>query len=238
MKVNLKTIANELAHEADLIKFSPPVEYVYNPLIYARLPYAQYLDRYGKGTREIILLGMNPGPWGMAQTGVPFGDVEMVAKWLSIKEKVGRPQHMHPKRPVEGFHCPRSEVSGKRLWSWARDRFGQPEKFFQRYFVANYCPLSFLEESGRNRTPDKLPKAERDHLFAICDKALYRTAKLMRPRYVIGIGKFAAGRAAEALKTLDIPTGCITHPSPANPRANRGWAPLIENELQEIGITL
>ena len=39
------------------------------------------------------------------------------------------------------------------------------EAFFERFFVHNYCPLVFLEESGRNRTPDKLPKAERDHAW-------------------------------------------------------------------------
>ena len=238
MSKTLQTIARNLAREADSMEFSPPVEFVYNPLIYAWTPHAEYLQRYGTGTREIILLGMNPGPWGMAQTGVPFGDVEMVTGWLGIEAKVGRPKQMHPKRPVEGFRCSRSEVSGRRVWNWARDRFGQPEKFFRRFFVANYCPLSFMEESGRNRTPDKLPKAEKDPLLAICDRALYRTAKLMQPRFVIGIGKFAAGRAAEALQSLDVSTGSITHPSPANPRANRGWAPLIENELQKIGITL
>jgi single-strand selective monofunctional uracil DNA glycosylase len=54
----------------------------------------------------------------------------------------------------------------------------------------------------------------------------------------MGVGKFAAGRAAEALSRLDIQTGGVTHPSPANPRANKGWASLVERELDILGIQL
>ena len=65
---------------------------------------------------------------------------------------------------VLGFECRRSEVSGARLWGWARDRFGTPQRFFERFFVANYCPLAFMEASGANRTPDKLSAAEQQEL--------------------------------------------------------------------------
>lgn len=238
MTEELITIHAELARQAGELSFEPPVAYVYNPLDYAWTPFARYLERYGKGEREIVLLGMNPGPWGMAQTGVPFGEVELVRDWLGIEEEVTGPARTHPKRPVQGFSCPRSEVSGRRLWGWARARFGSPENFFARFFVANYCPLSFLEESGRNRTPDKLPKAEREALFAVCDRALYRTVKTMKPRFVVGIGRFTAGRAAEVLHDLEVVTGGVTHPSPANPRANRGWAGIVEEELGALGIEL
>src|SRR5688572_32536315 len=95
---------------------------------------------------------MNPGPFGMAQTGVPFGDVAMVRDWLGIVAAVAKPRDEHPKRPVLGFECQRSEVSGARLWGWARARFGTPQRFFERFFVANYCPLAFMESSGANRT--------------------------------------------------------------------------------------
>jgi len=238
MPEDLITIAANLSRKADTLSFRPPVSYVYNPLRYAWRPHALYLRRYGGHGKEVILLGMNPGPWGMVQTGVPFGEVEMVRDWLGIEDKLDTPEHLHSKRPIEGFWCQRSEVSGRRLWGWARDRFGRPEQFFRRFFVANYCPLSFLEESGRNRTPDKLPKAERAPLFALCDQALYRSVLAMKPRYVVGIGKFAAERAAVALEGVDVTVGGIIHPSPANPRANQGWAAVVERELAELGITL
>lgn len=127
---------------------------------------------------------MNPGPFGMAQTGVPFGEVELVRDWLGIDTKIGKPPREHPKRPIEGFACQRREISGQRLWGFARARFERPERFFARFFVWNYCPLLFLEASGRNLTPDKLRAAERAPLEAACDGALRRAIAILRPRIV------------------------------------------------------
>jgi single-strand selective monofunctional uracil DNA glycosylase len=211
---------------------------VYNPLAYARAPHEAYLRRYGAGTREILLLGMNPGPFGMAQTGVPFGDVTMVRDFLKIEGEVAAPERVHERRPISGFACPRSEVSGTRLWGWVKGRFETPARFFDRFFVANYCPLVFLEASGRNRTPDKLPPAERQPLFAACDAALRRMVALLAPRFVIGVGGFAAERARSALSDYDGTIACVLHPSPASPAANRGWASLAEGQLSELGIRL
>jgi single-strand selective monofunctional uracil DNA glycosylase len=233
----LSEITDRIVRELKPLHFKSPVAYVYNPLEYARRPYDVYVERFG-GQKEVVLVGMNPGPFGMAQTGVPFGDVSMVKGWLVINEKVGVPAKMHPKRPVEGFQCPRGEVSGQRLWGWARDRFGTAERFFARFFVANYCPLVFMEESGRNRTPDKLQRDEKKKLFDICDRGLAETIRVLNPKHVIGVGRFAAGRAESALAGLDVQVGCITHPSPANPRANRGWAKVVEEEFREMGISL
>lgn len=218
------------------LRFSPPVTHVYDPLEYARAPYDEYFRRYGEGPREVLFLGMNPGPFGMAQTGVPFGDVAMVRGWLGIEAPVGKPERENPKRPITGFSCNRSEVSGTRVWGWARDRWGTPERFFERFFVANYCPLVFMEESGRNVTPDKLAAPERTALYAACDEALRRLVKELRPRLVVGIGGFAEERAREALAGSDVRIGRILHPSPANPLANRDWAGCVERALAELGV--
>ena len=218
------------------MRFGPPVSHVYNPLEYARTPYDRYLDLYSNRPKEVVLLGMNPGPWGMAQTGVPFGEVTMVKEWLGIEAPVGTPAELHPKRPVDGFACPKSEVSGRRLWGWAKERYGTPERFFSRFLVVNYCPLLFIESSGRNRTPNNLPAAEKKSLLERCDRALRRTVQWLRPRYVVGVGQFAEQRARIALTGLQVHTGRITHPSPANPKANRGWANLVTRELEDLGI--
>jgi len=236
--MNHRQIIDDLLEDLAPLSFAAPVTHIYNPLLYARKPYEMYLEKYAAAPREVILLGMNPGPWGMAQTGVPFGEVGAVRGWLGIEAAVGRPANPHFKRPVEGFACRRSEVSGRRLWGWAMDRFETPQHFFTRFFVANYCPLVFMEASGRNRTPNQLRAAERKSLEAACDKALQRLAALMRPRFVIGIGRFAADRAQAALAGSDLRIGVITHPSPANPKANKGWAQVIERELEDIGIDL
>ncbi len=218
------------------MSFAPPVATVYNPLEYAREAHEQYLGKWGQGRREVVLLGMNPGPWGMAQTGVPFGEIAIARDWLGIDASVGRPAREHPKRPVLGFNCTRTEVSGSRLWGWARDRFIVPERFFSRFFVYNYCPLCFMEASGRNRTPDKLPTTEKLPLFEACDSALRLVCEQLSPRFVIGIGKFAEARARLATEGLDLWVGGIPHPSPANPAANQGWAEMAEKRLAALGV--
>lgn len=234
--MNMDDINDALLRELRKLRFGPPVTHVYNPLEYARKAYDRYLQRYAGWPREVVLLGMNPGPWGMAQTGVPFGEIAAVKEWLEIEAPIGVPAKMHPKRPVEGFSCRRSEVSGKRLWGWAQKTFMTPDRFFARFFVANYCPLMFLEESGRNRTPDNLPRAELEPLLTACDRALRQIVEQMSPRHVVGVGEFAARRARAALTGLDVTVGRITHPSPANPKANQGWEALIEKEFADMGI--
>jgi len=230
------TIADRLAQDVGSLRFRKPVSHVYNPLVYARPGYEEYVRRYGSSPKEVIFVGMNPGPWGMAQTGVPFGAVGMVRDWLGIHVPIGKPPREHPKRPVLGFECKREEISGLRLWRWIRERFGTPEKFFARFFVANYCPLMFLEASGRNRTPDKLPAAEREPLLAACDEALARLVEALRARYVIGVGAFATKRARAALGNRNVTVGSILHPSPASPAANRHWAATVEKQLSAMGI--
>jgi single-strand selective monofunctional uracil DNA glycosylase len=236
--MSLVAIDRALSKRVGRLRFAPPVGYVYNPLDYARAPHEAYLERYGAGKKEVILLGMNPGPFGMAQTGVPFGDVGMVRDWLGIEAEVKAPTAEHPKRRVQGFACARSEVSGSRLWGWAKSRFVTPERFFARFFVINYCPLAFLEESGRNRTPEKLVAAEREPLFDACDRALLESVELLEPRVVVGVGVFARDAARRALAGRGVEVACMLHPSPASPKANRGWAGLAEADLSEAGIRL
>jgi single-strand selective monofunctional uracil DNA glycosylase len=234
--VSLKDVASRLADACRGLRFSPPVTHVYNPLLYARAPQEAYLDLVGDRPGRVLLVGMNPGPFGMSQTGVPFGDVSMVRDWLGVSGAVARPEREHPRRPVEGFSCARSEVSGSRLWGFARDRWGSARAFLREFVVWNYCPLAFLEESGRNRTPDRLPPAERDALFRACDRALREAVERLRPRAVVGIGRFAQARARAALEGTGVPVHGMPHPSPASPAANRDWAAAATRALEGAGI--
>ena len=229
-------ITERLSRQAAGLTFGPPVAYVYNPLEYAQAGWDAYVTAFGNGPREVLLVGMNPGPFGMAQTGVPFGDVPSVRDWMGLRADIGKPREEHLRRPVEGFACQRREVSGQRLWGWAAKRFGTALRFFERFFVTNYCPLCFLEASGRNRTPDKLPALERTRLFKICDGALAAQADHFHPKYVIGIGAFAETRIRSALDGRDVRIGRILHPSPASPAANRGWDTAVEAALEEMGV--
>jgi single-strand selective monofunctional uracil DNA glycosylase len=186
---------------------------------------------------EVLLLGMNPGPFGMVQTGVPFGEIAAVRDFLGLRGDVRQPAAVHPKRPIEGLACKRAEVSGRRLWGWVRDRFGAPDAFAARFFVANYCPLAFLGESGANLTPDKLPKAETAPLFAVCDRLLRAVVAELRPQWVVGVGAFAEARARAVLGDA-VRIGRIPHPSPASPAANRGWEKLADAAFAELGIAV
>lgn len=229
---------DRLGAAVSALRFAEPVTHVYNPLDYARELTHAYLRRFGGARGRVLLLGMNPGPWGMAQTGVPFGEIAAVRDWMGLRGNVRRPAREHPKRPVTGLDCERAEVSGARLWGWAAERFGAPEAFFERFFVWNWCPLAFMEAGGRNRTPDKLPAAERAPLEAACDASLREIVALLEPGQLLGVGTFAQKRAEKALGEAAPPLGRVLHPSPASPIANRGWAPQAERQLREFGIPI
>ena len=233
--MSLVTIARELAAQVDALRFPAPVTHVYNPLVYARRSHEKYLRRYAKRGVRSLMVGMNPGPWGMAQTGVPFGEVAIARDWLELEAKVDQPPIVHPKRPIEGFACTRSEVSGRRLWGWAQEMFDTPDDFAEQFAIINYCPLVFMEEGGRNFTPDKLPAASRDPLFEVCDEALRQAVKWLKPEIVIGVGKFAEKRAILALGKDGPRIGTVLHPSPASPIANRGWQPQAVKQLKTLG---
>lgn len=233
---SLYRAARKLSRTLAGMSFAEPVTHIYDPIDYAAAPHRQYLRRYAHSEKRVVFLGMNPGPYGMAQTGVPFGEIAHVRDWLGIEGRVGKPAIEHPKRPITGFACPRSEVSGARLWGTFKARFGTPEAFFADHFVANYCPLVFMEQGGKNRTPDKLAPAERDALYAACDGHLRSLVRQLKPSWVIGVGKFAEGRAAAALPDAGVRIATILHPSPASPLANRGWAPQVEKQMADLGL--
>jgi len=228
--------SRRLCSLVDVLEFRSPVSVVYNPLRYAWSAHETYLQRFGDSRKRVVFLGMNPGPFGMVQTGVPFGEVALVRDWLGITARVERPAREHPKRPVEGFFCRRSEVSGRRLWGLFAARFGRAETFFEQHFVVNYCPLAFLEASGRNRTPEKLPAREFRPLQSVCDEHLRRVIEILEPEWLIGVGDFAGRRARAALTGSRPRIGVILHPSPASPAANRDWSGQAMRQLQALGV--
>ena len=234
--VKLIKATKALSQSVGSLSFDLPTAYVYNPLEYAWGIHRQYLELAEGGKKKVVFLGMNPGPYGMAQTGVPFGEVSAVRDWIGLKGEVKKPNPEHPKRPVEGLECSKSEVSGRRLWGLFADKFPEAHDFFKDHFVVNYCPLVFMEESGKNRTPDKLPAVETKPLEHVCDTHLRQVVEILEPEWLIGVGAFAEKRATIALSGMNIQIGKILHPSPASPAANRGWAEAANKQLLEQGI--
>jgi single-strand selective monofunctional uracil DNA glycosylase len=228
--------ARQLRETVGRLRFGSPVSHVYNPLDYAWACYEAYLRKFATAPKRVVFLGMNPGPFGMVQTGIPFGEVKAVRDWLGLQAAVGRPAVEHPRRPVTGFACERSEVSGQRLWGLFAKTFGTPQRFFEDHFVLNYCPLAFMEQTGRNRTPDKLGRRERDLLFEACDRHLREAVQALQPQWLIAVGDFARRRAELIFNEGKPKVGQILHPSPANPAANRSWATIVTGQLEKLGV--
>lgn len=231
-------MAEDLARNVDRLSFQGAVTHVYNPLNYAMAGHRAYLERFGATPKRVVFLGMNPGPWGMVQTGVPFGEISLVRDWMGIEVEIGRPDAEHPKRPVVGFACTRSEVSGRRLWGYFAERFGKADSFFSEHLVLNYCPLVFMEASGRNVTPDKLPAQEARPLDEVCLAHLRAALDWLEPEWVVGIGGFAENRLQRILDEHSdaFRLARILHPSPASPAANRDWAGTVEKQLKLAGV--
>jgi single-strand selective monofunctional uracil DNA glycosylase len=226
--------ARLLRDDIGRLRFRGPVAHVYNPLEYAWEPHEAYLRRYANGRKRVVFLGMNPGPFGMMQTGVPFGEIEAVRQWLKLDGKIVPPTKQHPRTRILGFECQRSEVSGRRLWGFFKERFGPAENFFTEHFVANYCPLAFLDQRGSNFAPERFNKATSRRLHKVCDQHLRTIIAALDPEWVIGVGGFAAGRAREVVPERKI--GQILHPSPACPAANRDWVGTVTKQLKELGV--
>ncbi len=247
----LERVAQTLSQKSGALRFGSPVAFTYNPLEYAWEAHRAYLAR-ARSKPVALFVGMNPGPFGMAQTGVPFGEVNAVLDFLGIDERVARitsPIRTHPKRPIDGFACTRSEVSGARVWAWARERFGTADAFFDGAFIWNWCPLAFLAASGANLTPDKLPRAGRGSasvkaLERACDEALAAVIAALEPKHLIGFGAFATKRAQRVMDGMNGMEARskrpeihqVLHPSPASPAANRGWARQVEDQLAKAGV--
>ena len=228
--MRLLDAAARLRDASARLRFDGPA-YVYHPLSYAWEPHEAYLRKFGQATGRALFVGMNPGPWGMAQTGVPFADVAWAHGWMGIIGKVEPPALAHPKRPVLGYASTRSDPTGGKFYGWAKRRYGTAEKFFGDFFVTNYCPLMFLDEAGRNVTLAQLRKADVETLAPVCDAWLRDAIAALRPSVVLPMGAFVEARVRAVAG--DVRVHPVRHPSPANPANNAGWG----EDLDELFVT-
>lgn len=229
----LRKTLDALNERLEMLSFSPPVHTVVNPWDYAREGRDAYLNLLTDQPR-VFFLGMNPGPWGMAQTGIPFGEVGVVREWMGLTPDIQKPEYEHPKRPVQGMACTRKEVSGSRLWGLMKDRYGTVEACLEDITVWPFCPLMWLKESGANLPPNQIRVSERRPMEEICDRALKEMLEIFHPRHLVAIGQYAE-TALQRVRPEQTVTR-ILHPSPASPAANRDWAGTVTAQLQEAEI--
>ena len=199
------------------------VDVCYNPLAYAWDAHEAYLRRMGDSGARTVILGMNPGPHGMGQMGIPFAATSVVRDLLGITGiPVNQPEAADPRRPVVGLEYPREEVSGTRLWGLLAEHYGDIEAISSNVFLVNYCPLMlFSGPRAANITPDKVGGSTAQTLLKRCDQHLREVVEVMEAERVIGVGKFAESRAGAALANYSVEVLGCWHPSPASPLANR-----------------
>ena len=199
------------------------VDVCYNPLNYAWDAHEAYLRKMGGGGARTVILGMNPGPHGMGQMGIPFAATSVVRDLLGITGiPVDQPEVVDSRRPVVGLEYPREEVSGTRLWGLLAEYYGDVGAIASSVFLVNHCPLMlFSGPRATNITPDKVAGPTAQVLLERCDQHLREVVSALNADRVIGVGKFAESRARSALDdgTIEV-VGCW-HPSPASPLANR-----------------
>ena len=208
---------------ADSLVKEGSVDTVYNPLAYAWEPHRAYLELASGEGAKTLLLGMNPGPHGMGQMGIPFAATSVVRDLLKITNlDVGQPRTPHPKRPISGLDWPKEEVSGTRLWGLLANEYGSAESIFKSVFLLNHCPLMlFSGERATNITPDRITGPTTKALLERCDEHLREVVDIMQIERVIGVGRYSEKRALNALSGIDISVTTCWHPSPASPLANR-----------------
>jgi single-strand selective monofunctional uracil DNA glycosylase len=71
---------------SNIVCSSHKISHVYNPLEYAWKPHCAYIEQYACHKPKMLLVGLNPGPWGMSQTGIPFGEIHSVTEFLNISK--------------------------------------------------------------------------------------------------------------------------------------------------------
>ena len=207
----------------DKLVIEGSVDCVYNPLMYAWDIHKAFIELGGDKGADTLLLGMNPGPHGMGQMGIPFSATKVVRELLGIRNlEVKKPRNPHPKREVTGLDWHKEEISGTRLWNLLEEHYGTVENIFSNVFILNHCPLMlFKGERATNITPDKISGRNAKELIERCDQHLRELVDIMNIKKVIGVGKYAEKRANIALKGTNVEITSCWHPSPASPLANR-----------------
>uniref|UniRef100_A0A182VYR0 Uracil-DNA glycosylase-like domain-containing protein n=1 Tax=Anopheles minimus TaxID=112268 RepID=A0A182VYR0_9DIPT len=232
-------IERELSAALRKVILPSEVAACYDPIEYASEIHCAYLQRFLDGPKHVLFIGMNPGPWGMCQTGVPFGYVPAVRDWMGLRGAVAKPTPELAARPVEGLACTREEQSGKRWWGLYEELCGTSDRFFHSCFVYNLCPLAFFHQSGRNITPSELKGKAKGEIQAISEQYLETALTLLKPKIVISVGRYTEDRIKTLTKRNKIDptivTYCMPHPSPRSLN-NTNWPEKAKLWLTEHGI--
>lgn len=179
---------------------------------------------------------MNPGPFGMCQTGVPFGDPKCVKEFLQIEGVVNKPEIECPFREILGFNSSRREQSGERLWRFFQSICHTPEFFFKNAFLFNFCPIALMKGNGCNVTPGEIKDIKvRKSLEVLCEDWYLKVIRLLQPEYLIAIGRYIHKKTKDVFKANHIDNIKILYMPHPSPRAvnNTNWHEKAQTFLDE-----
>ena len=214
---------------------------VWNPGRYGERWHRRFRETYPPGPNPVLLLGLNPGPYGMGQTGIPFTDIrrlesdlpELAARLRTDGESIGLPGLAPPdlRRRLDRTF----ESSSIRVYRFLRLAGGSAGAGWRRVVAANPCPMLFMEGTV-NRTPADLRRALRKRGGRLervtarleeCDQLRRECAReavrVLEPRGVILLGRNIQEALAGDPSLGAVPGGVLAweHPARAVPDA---WA--------------
>ncbi|XP_037927861.1 single-strand selective monofunctional uracil DNA glycosylase-like [Teleopsis dalmanni] len=217
--------------------YRAPIEditHIYNPVEYAADLHCEYLRKYLDRPKRVVFLAVHPEQNGMAQTGVPFGNVSTVRDMMKLCGEVKQPNRLHPKHPVLGLNCHINEPSGVRFWGLMDKIAGSLDTFSEQCFVHTFCPLLFFNEYGRTIEPCVLPFEIKYPMRDLLVEALCKEMKLVQPEIIVVTGNYVYNglqRSELYAKTLLV----MTNPHPWVPN-NHNWVRRSERWLYQYDI--
>lgn len=232
---------------------------VVNPGSYGERWHARFRRTYPLRRNPLLFCGLNPGPYGMAQTGVPFTDLKRLRAELprlaTELEATGSalvPPGLAP-APLRPFLTRTFESSSVRVYRFLALVRETAEAALRDVVFVNPCPLLFVERrSGENRTPADLPRELRRaagtaragleraaRLMAAFDAArlevVTRAVERLEPRGAVLLGRDVAAVIGDSLRARLGARAVVEWEHPARAVPDR-WARGLASELRRRGL--
>jgi single-strand selective monofunctional uracil DNA glycosylase len=226
---------------------------IWNPGLYAASWHALFRKEYPASAGCILVFGLNPGPYGMAQTGIPFTDLKRLREHLPRLAKglerrgcslagVGlAPRSLRP------YLSRTFESSAVRVYRFLSRGWGSAEDGWRSVVVANPCSLLFMDAAGENRTPADLVGAVsrrtgslvaarrlRERCNALRRLAAREAVRVLSPRGVVLLGKDAQRAMQTGIAPLLGPDSILGWEHPARAVPDR-WAMGLLEEIKRRG---
>ena len=205
---------------------------VWNPQLYGLPLYRRFATEHLPTSRgAIVALGLNPGKYGMSQTGIPFTDVTRAARvGIAIEPPGLAPASLRPF--LKSYRVERSSAS---VYNLLDALWGGPAEGWRRLWAVAPCGLLFLEPDGTNVTPADARLARRDDVRELRLRVIRESVEAARPRGVLLLGQDVARVAADALG--DVETLVVDHPVARGPgrRGPAWWAGVVAQAVRARG---